>query len=93
MFVFNPSVSCISLLVVAVIVLYIQFFNLHLSPVAISLDTTYCLANVLYGIIVVSSQIQLVGELRDNSLYVPGFQTSELICALCIYIIARYLLS
>ena len=37
MFVFNASVSCISLLVVAVIV---QFFNLHLFPVAISLDTT-----------------------------------------------------
>ena len=54
MFVFNVSVSCISLLVVAVISLYVQFFNLHLSPVAISLVKTLCLARVLYGIIVVS---------------------------------------
>ena len=40
MFVFNASVSCINLLVVAEIVLYVQFFNLYLCPVAISLDTT-----------------------------------------------------
>ena len=40
MCVFNASVSCISLLVVAIIFLYVQFFVLLLSPFAILLDTT-----------------------------------------------------
>ena len=60
MFVFNASLSCINLLVVAVIALYVQFFNLHLSPVAISLVTAYSLAKVLYRTTVVSLQIQLI---------------------------------
>ena len=29
-----------------------------------------------------SDSVSTVRELRDNSLFVPGFQTSELICAL-----------
>ena len=33
--------------------LYVQFFVLRLSPVAILLDTILCLVRVLYGIIVV----------------------------------------
>ena len=39
-----------------------------------------------------SDSVNLVRELRDNSLFVPDFQTSEL-NSLCVYIIVRYLLS
>ena len=58
------------------LVQYVQFFILLLSPVTILLDTT-CLVRVLYKIIVVFP-VNLVRELRDNSLFVPGFLTSEL---------------
>ena len=68
MCVFNASVSCTSLPVVAIISLY--SFVLLLSPVTILLDTT-CLVRVLYKIIVVFP-VNLVIELRDNSLFVPG---------------------
>ena len=53
---------------------YILFFNLHLSPVAISLDTTqeFCTGSISLD------SVNLFRELRDNSLFVPGFQTSEL---------------
>ena len=53
MCVLNASVSCISLPVVAIIFLYVQFFVLFLSPVAILLETTKFLVRVLYEIIVV----------------------------------------
>ena len=33
--------------------------------------------------------VNLVRELRDNSLFVPGFLTFELICAQCDYILVR----
>ena len=39
-----------------------------------------------------SDSVNSVRELRDNLLFVPGFQTSEL-NLLCVYIIVRYLLS
>ena len=50
---FQLSVSCMSLSVVAINFLYVQFFVLLLSLVAILLDTTLCLVRVLYQITVV----------------------------------------
>ena len=70
-FVFNVSVGCISLLVVVVIFLFVQFFNLHLSC------HNFIGHNLLFGKSFVqdyssipSDSVNLVRELRDNSLFV-----------------------
>ena len=80
MFVFNASLSCINLLVVAVIVLYNTVFQ------SASLSCCNFIGhNLMFGKSSVrdyssipSDSVNLVRELRDNSLFVPGFHTSEL---------------
>ena len=75
----STSVSCISLPVVAIIFLYVEFFVRLLSC------HNFIGHNLMFGTSFVQDYssipldlFNLVRDLRDNSLYVPGFLTSEL---------------